>query len=282
MSKKHNNAIYLEYNWVKVSLLIGAFVFAYGRVMFSLIDTWARDDYSHGFLVPLISFYFVWTERNKLRQLPIQPNIFGGLVLTLMGALMLIMGEIGGVVIIQELSLIIVLPGLVMMIFGKKYLKALSLPLAYLILMVPILDEIIARIHWPFQLLSATIAAKLLEIFNIPLIEKAQYLELPNITLKVAEECSGIRYLISIVAVGIPLAYFTQKKKWKKTVLVIAAVIIAILSNGVRVGLIGLWSYYHQSYAIHGPFHVFQGFFVSMIGFIFLFIGAWFLNRFRS
>jgi hypothetical protein len=88
-----------------------------------------------------------------------------------MGSLMLMIGNIGGVVIFQELSLIIIIPGLILMLLGTRYLMALALPLAYLILMVPILDEVIDKIHWPFQLFSARMGSGLLGIFNIPFSE---------------------------------------------------------------------------------------------------------------
>ena len=278
MNEKHNNAL-PENIWIKVGLLVGAFVFAYAKVMPLLVRTWSRDDYSHGFIVPIIALYFIWVDRKRLRNLLIQPNILGGLPLTLLGSFMLMIGNIGSVVIIQELSLIVIIPGLILMLLGTRYLMALALPLAYLILMVPILDEVIDKIHWPFQLFSAKMGSTLLKIFDIPFFMRSNYFELPNMTLEVAEECSGVRYLISIIAIGIPLAHFTQRSWWRKIALVITALIIGILSNGVRVAFVVLCAYYYGKNNIHGPFHMFQGLFVSIVGFIFLFISAWFLSK---
>jgi len=278
MNQKQSKAL-LENIWIKVGLLIVAFFFAYGKVMPLLVRTWSRDDYSHGFLVPILALYFIWIDRKRLRNLLIQPNILGGLPLTLLGSLMLMMGNIGSVVIVQELSLIVIITGLVLMLLGTRYLLALAFPLSYLILMVPILDEVIDKIHWPFQLFSARMGSALLRIFNIPFFLRANYFELPNMTLEVAEECSGVRYLISIIAIGIPLAYFTQKGWWRKIVLVATAVIIGILANGVRVALVVLCAYYYGENNIQGPFHIFQALFVSVVGFVFLFILAWFLSK---
>jgi exosortase len=278
MNQKHSNAL-PENIWIKVGLLVGAFVFAYAKVMPLLVRTWSRDDYSHGFLVPIIALYFIWVDRKRLGTLVIQPNIFWGLLLTLFGSFVLMLGNIGGVVIIQELSLIVIIPGLVLMLLGTRYLIALILPLTYLILMIPILDEVIDKIHWPFQLFSAKMGSTLLKIFDIPFFLRSNYFELPHMTLEVAEACSGVRYLISIIAIGIPLAYFTQRGWRRKVTLVITAVIIGILANGVRVALVVLWAYYYGGNNIQGPFHIFQGLFVSIVGFIFLFISAWFLSK---
>jgi exosortase len=278
MNEKHSNAL-PENIWIKVGLLLVAFAFPYGRVIPLLLMTWSRDDYSHGFLIPLIALYFVWVDRKRLRTLPIQPNILGGLILMLMGSLMLMMGNIGGVFIFQELSLIVIIPGLVLILLGTRYLIALALPLAYLILMVPVLDEVIDKIHWPFQIFSAKMGSTLLKFFDIPFFLRSNYFELPNMTLEVAEECSGVRYLISIMAIGIPLAYFTQRGWWRKITLVISSMIIGILSNGVRVAFVVLCAYYYGGNNIQGPFHIFQGLFVSVVGFIFLFILAWLLSK---
>ncbi|MGA2315967.1 MAG: exosortase [Thermodesulfobacteriota bacterium] len=278
MNEKHRDAL-PENIWIKVGLLVGALVFAYAKVMPLLVRTWSRDDYSHGWLVPIIALYFIWVDRKRLGTLAIQPNIFWGLLLTLLGSLLLMMSNIGGVPTVQELSLIIIIPGLILMLLGTRYLMALALPLAYLILMVPILDEVIDKIHWPFQLFSARMGSGLLGIFNIPFFLRANYFELPNMTLEVAEECSGVRYLISIIAIGIPLAHFTQRGWWRKAVLVITAVIIGILSNGVRVAFVVLCAYYYGKNNIQGPLHMFQGLFVSIVGYIFLFISAWLLYK---
>jgi exosortase len=162
---------------------------------------------------------------------------------------------------------------------GTRYLMALSLPLAYLILMVPIFDEAIEKIHWPFQIVTAVVSSELLTILGVPLIRNAQYIQLPNITMEVAEVCSGIRYLVSIIAIAVPLAYFTQKGWWRKVVLIISAIVIGIVTNWMRVTFIGIWVYYSGGSNIHGPLHIFQGVFVSVAGFILLFIFAWLLSK---
>ena len=278
MNDKSENSV-IENIWIRVGFLIGAFLFAYWRVLPLLVKTWNRPDYSHGFLVPIIALYFVWTDKERFRKLPIQPNIFGGLILIVISSFMLAIGNINGVSIIQELSLVLIIPGLVLMNLGARYLMALSLPLAYLILMVPILDEVIEKIHWPFQIFTAVMSSELLTIFGIPLIRNAQYIQLPNMTMEVAEACSGVRYLISIIAIAVPLAYFTQKGWYRKVFLIVLAIFIGIVTNWMRVILIGIWVYYFGGSDIHGPLHIFQGVFVSVVGFILLFVFASFLSK---
>jgi EpsI family protein len=269
--------------WYKIGLLVAVFFFSYYTAVASLIRTWSgRDDYSHGFLIPFISLYFVWHQRNELRQISVEPNIIAGMFIAIFGSLMLLTGYIGSVVMVQQLSVLVVIPGIVLTLLGANHLKALVLPLGYLIFMIPpLLDPIIANIHWPFQLFSAKIAAKLLEFIGIPVFNHAQYLELPNITLEVADICSGVRYLISIIAISIPLAFFTRTRNSLKLLFIASAVIIGIFINPLRIALIGVWTHYTGG-EVHGPSHIFQGFFVSQVGFVTLFLLSWIFSKIPS
>lgn len=268
---------------LRIALLITAFVFVYFDTFISLVRTWSgRDDYSHGFIVPLISFYFVYVSRDKLSNLSIEPKVIPGLIITALGLLILYLGNVGSVVSLQQSSLLIVVPGLVVLLLGTEYLKALSLPLGYLVLMISaIQDLILYPLHWPFQLFGAAGAELILKIVNIPVLRNGQFLELPNISLEVENSCSGIRYLVSILALAIPLAYFTQKRLSRRLILIGWALLIGIIINPIRVALIGVWAYNGHD-IVHGPRHVFQGLSVSVVGFVFLFAGAWFMGKYTQ
>jgi EpsI family protein len=280
LNNSTNQQINISTIYWKVGILIAVFIFVYYPVILSLIRTWsARDDYSHGFLIPFISLYFVWHMRNKLRHITIKPNIIGGWILTIIGSLMLLTGYIGSVIMVQQISILIVIPGIVLTLLGTTYLKALVLPLSYLIFMIPpILDLLISNIHWPFQLFGATVAEKLINILNIPVSREVNFLQLPNMTLEVANACSGVRYLISIIAIGIPLAYYTQKNWTRRVALMSLAVAVGIIINPIRIALVGIWGY-NGGKVDHGPLHIFQGLFVSVVGFISLFCLAWLFSK---
>lgn len=279
IDKTHNlfsisRLLLLRILWIKIGLILIAFAVAFASVMSLLIITWRRDDYSHGFLIPFISIYLVWLKRMELKSIPIQPNIIMGTLIMFFSSLIYILGRMGSVVLVQTSSIIVMIPGMILMLLGKDYLKSLVFPLSYLVLMVPVFDIFMYEFHWPFQLISATLGAGLLTLFHIPVFQNLQYLELPNITLEVAESCSGVHFIVSIIAVGIPLAYFTQKEWWRRLGLILIAIVISILANSLRVALIGVWTY-NGGEVVHGPLHIFQGLFVSVVGFSFLFVLAW-------
>jgi EpsI family protein len=263
--------------YLKAFVILAAFAFAFAGVTPLLLQSWSRNDYSHGVLVPFISLYIAWIDRARLKATPVRTNIAGGLAVMAVSALMLALGRAGGVLWLQEVSIVVMVPGVLLALLGRGYLRALALPLGYLALMVPVFDPIIARLHWPFQLLTAVMSSKLLSLYGIPLLRNLQYIEFPNVTLEVADECSGVNYLVSIIAIGIPLAHFTQRAWPRRLMLLALAVVIGIAANTLRVTLIGLWAYYGGE-VLHGPYHILKGFFVSVVGFFFLFLAAWFMR----
>lgn len=254
------------------------FAAVYSQTFASLVSMWWwSDDYTHGFLVPLISAYIVWRKGGLLLEIRAEPAIaYGTVVMALAGAV-LVTGKLGSVVILEELSVPLMLAGLVVMLAGPLFLKALWFPIAYLLFMVKIFGEGSDKFHWPFQLLASNIGVWILQTIGIPAYKDAQYIQLPNIMLEVASACSGLRFLVSIIAIGIPLAWLTQNSWAKRIGLVVFAILIAVLANGLRVALIGVWAFYGGE-VVHGPMHVFQGMFVAWVGFIALFAGAWFLS----
>ena len=269
-------------NVLKISLLVLAFAFLYLPVFRAFVETWwSRDDYSHGFLIPLISLYLVWYRREKLRYIQLQPALTAGVLVMITAAAMFLLGDAGGVITLQQLSLVVMIAGLTLCFWGVECLKAVGFPLAYLLFMIPIADEVINPLHWTFQLVTAKMGVSILHLLGFTALLEGQYIFLPAITLEVAKACSGISYLISIIAIGIPLAYVTQRTVWRRLALVVSAVVIGVIANWMRVAMIGVWAYYGGA-VLHGPFHLFQALFVAQIGFVALFVGAWLLSRTAS
>lgn len=265
--------------WIQAVALAIAFGIAYARVFSSLVRAWLDNEiYRHGFLVPFIAGYLVWVNRRQLRSLEARPSILAGTSLVLLAGAMLLLGRAGAVAIVQQLSLLVMVPGLVVLLAGWAYLRALALPIAYLFFMIPLLADGTDWVHWPFQLLAANIGIWLLQSLGLAAFREGIYIELPRVTLEIAEACSGIRFMISVIAIGIPLAYLTQRTWPRRLGLVAFGVGIGILANGFRVASIGIWAYVGGE-VLKGPFHVFQAMVVAWIGYAALFAGAWLLNR---
>ena len=274
----------LHWRFVVSLVIIGILLaFLYQSTFAWLLKTWQEDkEFSHGFLVPLISLWLVWIKREHLASLATRPSpVFGALVILVSGFLLLA-GRAGGFVLVEGISLLFILPGIVLFLLGWNYLKALALPFAYLNFMVPWMEEIMNHLHRPFQLLSANLGVLLLESLGFPVFRDGVNIMLPGVSMEVAEGCSGVQFLTAVIALGIPLVYLTQKT-WKRGIIVIASsVAISIPTNGARVALAGIMGYLYGGQSLHGPFHIFQGLFVSYVGFIALFVVNWLVCKIPS
>ncbi len=245
-----------------------------------LLDLWwNRYGFSHGFLVPLVSLYLAWLQWPALRQIPVETAFVPGLLWLVVATVLLLASEVAGVLTTGSLALILVLAGLVLLLCGYAYLKALAFPLAYLVFMTPVLDGLTEPLVWPFQLLTANMSVAILQALGIPvLLENSTSIILPTVTLEVVRECSGAGLLIAVLAIGLPLASLTLQAWWSRITLVLSSVVIAIVANWVRVAVMGIYAQAGGK-DLHGPYHILQGLFVDWVAFVFLFVGAWLLGR---
>jgi len=240
---------------------------------------WNRYGFSHGFLVPLVSLYLVWLRWPTLRQISVKPAFVPGLLWLVVATVLLLVSEIAGILTTGSLALILVLAGLVLLLCGYAYLKALAFPLAYLVFMTPVLDGLTEPLVWPFQLLTANMSVAILQVLGIPvLLENSTSIILPTVTLEVVRECSGAGLLIAVLAIGLPLASLTLQAWWSRITLVLSSVVIAIVANWVRVAVMGIYAQAGGK-DLHGPYHILQGLFVDWVAFGFLFVGAWLLGK---
>jgi EpsI family protein len=247
-----------------------ALLFCYSNVMLALIDKWATHPlYSYGFAVPLISAYIVWTRNHVLREMAANPDHRIGAPLIVLGLGLLVIGHVGALASLQQFSLIITLSGLIAFFVGRQILRSVWFPVAYLLLMLPVWEQPIRGLQVPSQLLSARIAVELLHGFGVPAARDATLILLPNVTLQVLQECSGVNQLIVVFAMAVPAAYLFLSGVWRRGALVAIAIVVAYLSNGFRIALIGLMAQHgiREAADAHGPVHLIQGLIVSGLGY---------------
>ena len=254
--------------------VLAALLFGYRPELTAMVQLWnASPMYSYGYTVPVISAALLWQRRHTLASLAPKPAWLAGTVVLLGSILVAIAGRAAGVQVLAQLAFVVSLTGSIMLLFGTGWLRVAWAPLAYLLLMVPVWDGFTEPLHAPFQLKSAEMGVFLLQLLGIPAHREGIYITLPAVTLEVARACSGINYLVAVIALGLPLAFVYLPGFWRRAALLIFAVVVAALSNGLRVALIGILSYFEIGSPLHGPFHVLQGLFVAGIGYVALFAG---------
>ncbi|GJL55434.1 MAG: exosortase [Nitrospirales bacterium] len=258
--------------------IIGLLLLLYWDITSALIGDWYNDpDYSHGFLVPFLSLFFVWERWDDIKKTNIQPS-WWGIGLLGFGLTMLVIGLVGAELYTQRCSFIAVLSGLVLLVFGWKIMWIVSLPLAFLIFMVPLPAIVVNTIAFPLQLFAAKTATFCLFSLGIPVLREGNLIALAGTTLEVAEACSGLRSLLSLLALGTVYGYFSQTVIWKRWALVFLSIPIAIIANAVRVSGTGILAHYWGVEAAEGFYHTFEGWIVFIAAFVMLLICGSFLS----
>ena len=244
----------------------------YADVMAGLVRAWStNDDYSHGFVVLPVCAYFVWERRRRLTSLDVQPSAIG-LVVVLMSLLVFAAGDLGAELFLARVSLIGVLAGAVVFLLGWPHLRALALPLGFALLMIPLPAIVFNAVAFPLQLMASSVAEHTLSALSIPVLREGNVILLATVTLEVAEACSGIRSLVSLLTLGIVYGYFTEDRISRRVVLAGATIPIAIAANAIRVAGTGVLAHVAGPAVADGFFHTFAGWIVFMVAVAMLFL----------
>lgn len=259
--------------------LVGLLAVLYYPILYPMVVQWNNDpDYSHGFLIPFIAAYFIWERRHHILARPPQPDRLG-MVLMGIGLSLLLVGLVGAELYLQRVSLLIVLAGGVLLILGRATLKVLAFPIGFLLFMIPLPAIVVNAIAFPLQLFAAKTATYCLDTFGIPVLREGNVIVLASTKLEVAEACSGIRSLQALVALGTVFAYFSQPRVWKRWVLVMLSIPIAIAANAVRVSGTGVLAHYWGTEAAQGFYHTFEGWLIFLVAFVFLLLAGFALSK---
>ncbi len=268
----------LPLNATFLLVLLVALVALYFPVLTSMAQDWrSNDNYSHGFFIPLISAYMVYTMRPELERTKLQPANWG-LLLFAAGLGQLYIARVGSEYFLQRTSIILVLLGAVLFLLGTAMARRLLLPLAYLLFMVPLPAIIWNKIAFPMQLFSSAITEIVIRAIGIPVFREGNVLHLAQTTLEVVDACSGLRSLTTMFALSVALAWFSGHPTGKKWAIFLSAAPIAIFANIVRLTLTaGLASIYGEKVA-QGFLHDFSGLFTFLFGLFLLVLTSKFLQ----
>ncbi len=270
--KKHRNEV------IKISVLSILFLILYSPTFHMFIYDWRTDDnYSHGFLVLPIVGYLVWTKRTKLQDLPPNPSLWG-LVVLILGLSIYLVGTIGAEWFLKRSSLIIVLGGLILYLYGIEWFKTLLFPLIFLIFMVPLPAIIYRSVAFQLQLLVSKISAQLISFAGIAVYRNGNIIEVSTGPLAVEEACSGMRSIMALLALSSLFAYILYRSKLKQWILVAFALPVAVVTNIIRVTSTGIFAHYFGREVAEGILHESFGWLVFVIAFILLVLLSKLLN----
>jgi exosortase len=252
-------------------LLAALTTWLYWPTLVRLVQQWGSDqNFSHGYFVPLFSAFVIWQDRDRLARVNRQPN-WSGVALIVPGLALLILGQLGAELFLSRSSLLLVLAGFVVLFGGWNFFRALLFPWAFLFLMIPIPAIIFNQITFPLQILASKLAAATLPLFGVPVLRQGNVMTLASQVLQIAEDCSGIRSLMSLVTLAVIYGYLMERRVWIRYVLAIAAVPVAVAANSFRVISTGLMVEYWDPEKAEGYFHSSWGWIVFVVSLLMLY-----------
>lgn len=264
---------------LSILIFLGVLALLYMDPVASMVGEWYTDEnYSHGFLIPVISGYLLWQRKDELAKARVSPANTGVLIAAL-GLLMFLVGNVAGENFTMRFSLLVVVAGAIIFAYGYGFFGAMLFPYMYLFFMLPLPFILYDAVAFPLKLMVTEYSVLALKLVGIPVLRDGNIIELTNITLEVADACSGIRSIVSLLALSTAFAFFTQSRFHKRFILVALAIPIAIIANSIRVIGTGILASRYGSAAAEGFFHEFAGLVIFGIAIVMLVLSAIVLRK---
>ena len=259
-------------------IAFAALILAFAPTLWDLgVDWWTDSNYSHGFLVPVISGYLIWKKRERLMALMNSPERtvgWAGTATLTIAALWFALGSGAAEYFTARVAFVLAVAGVTMSVCGKGVFRAIWFEIAFLLFMIPIPYVIYYALTTPLQLFATKLSMVALSVVGVPAVQEGNVIHLEGISLEVAEACSGIRSMISLAALGALWAWSVSARPVGKAILFLATVPIAIATNVFRVFMTALLAYASDVAVTEEPTHSIMGMSVFVVAFILFFAFA--------
>ncbi|HEX9080148.1 MAG TPA: exosortase, partial [Desulfuromonadaceae bacterium] len=241
-------------------------------------NDWPREDYSSCALIPLVVLYLIWEKRRELAELPAIPSWWGGIPIGC-GLLLFWLGELAGEFFTLYISLWLLLVGLCWLHLGWRKLKIIAFPLAFSLATFPLPNFVNTQMSLKLKLLSSRLGVTILQFGGMSAFREGNVIDLGFTKLQVVDACSGIRYLVPLIAMAVLLAYYYRAATWKRLLVVLSAIPISVVTNGLRIASVGALYPIFGARVAEGFFHDFSGWFIFMFSLGLLLGEIWLLKK---
>lgn len=233
-------------NVVLISILFAAFFIIYFPVWKGLVLLWYQaEEYSHGFFIIPICIYIIWQKKERLSEIPIKSSWLG-IVLVIISLLLYFFAYVAEINTVASFSIIPLLMGVILYLYGYLMLRELMFPLFFLLFMIPVPSQIYSSLTIPLQLFVSKVSVSFALFFGIPIYREGNVIHLPEQTLQVVQACSGLRSMISLLTLSAIFGYFTLKSNILRSALFVSGIPVAVLVNIIRVLLMIVAFYYFK------------------------------------
>ena len=215
-------------------------------------------------MTPFFAAFLLWDKRHQLQRTVVAPS-WAGVWLVALGLFTLILGIFGADLFLQRISFVLLTAGLLWTLLGRAMLYQLVFVLFVLLLAIPLPTILFNQITFPLQILASKLASALLPLAEVPVLREGNVIQLPTMQLEVAEACSGIRSLMSLFTVAVIYGYLLERSNWRRVVMALSSIPIAVAANGARIFGTGLCVQYWDPEKAMGFFHEFSGWLMFLV-----------------
>jgi len=265
-------------HWLLVAAALALMYWIFRDGLNYMFAAWQREEYSHGYMLPLVAAYFVWQKSSQIAQVPFRWSWLG-IAVVLFGLFLYLVGELGTIYAVIQYAALITLGGLLLALMGWQAFTIIAPAYVLLFFTVPLPAFLYNNLSAQLQLISSEVGVAFIRLFGISVFLEGNVIDLGNYKLQVAEACSGLRYLFPLTALGYIAAYIFKGALWKKAVLFLSTIPITVLMNSFRIGAIGVLVEYGGIEQAEGFLHDFEGWVVFMACAAILVLLMWLLAK---
>jgi exosortase D (VPLPA-CTERM-specific) len=243
-----------------------------------LYANWQREEYSHGFLIPLISAFLIWQRRGLFEHYDFKGS-WSGVGIVILGLALCFLGIASSILGLDAYALVIVIAGCMVAVVGWKGFRLALVPVALLLLMVPLPTFWYNNLSSELQLISSELGVAVIRAFGVSVFLEGNVIDLGSYRLQVAEACSGLRYLFPLMTLGVIVGYMFKGRSWMRWCIFLSTIPISVLMNSFRIGVIGLLVDRYGTAQAEGFLHQFEGWVIFMTCFGLLLLECWLFLR---
>jgi exosortase D (VPLPA-CTERM-specific) len=238
---------------------------AFSDPLMNLVDQWSTfEEYSHGFLIPIVTLWLLWVRREALATSVGRP-VWTGPALMLLAITVHLIGETSAIPILSQVGFVVALLGLILSLGGYSLGRAAIIPILFLLFAIPMPNFIYSIVSLQLQLVSSQLGAFFIRSVGIPVYLEGNVIDLGYYQIQIVEACSGLRYIYPLLSLGFLAAYFLKGPLWQRALVFFSVVPIAIVMNSIRIALVAVTVNHWGSQAADGVLHLFEGWFVFLI-----------------
>ncbi|MEM6639997.1 MAG: VPLPA-CTERM-specific exosortase XrtD [Pseudomonadota bacterium] len=228
-----------------------------------MAQQWNSEEYSHGYLIPVIALFLLWRERKRLVDTPWR-GAWIGVGMVAFGLVLMLLGELSSIYVIVQYAFLMTLAGLTIALVGVAGLRYVWVPLLYLVFMIPLPAFLYNNLSSQLQLISSQMGVAVIRAFGLSVYLEGNVIDLGIYKLQVVEACSGLRYLFPLMSFGFLCAYLFRGKWWQRLIVFLSSMPLTVVMNSFRIGVIGVLVNRYGIEQAEGFLHAFEGWIIFM------------------